>query len=65
MNDKYITWQHLIYRYTCHNKVMDRAGLFLTNKITYEHVYLNFYSRMRVDLAAQVRYTQITLSVII
>lgn len=31
-----------------------KSGLFIGNKLTYEHLHLNSYSRMKVKLAAQV-----------
>ena len=35
-------------------KVRTPAGLYLTKKLKKEHIDLDSYSRMRVDLAAQV-----------
>ena len=35
-------------------RVTTTPGLSLVPKIKYEHVYLNNFSKMRVDLAAQV-----------
>ena len=46
-----ISWKHLEKLY-----IKNRAqGLSLVPKIKYEHVYLTSFSKMRVDLAAQVR----------
>ena len=49
-NGQYILWQHIteiVYQYI-------DSGLKLLPKLTYEHVNLNAYSVMRVNLAAQV-----------
>ena len=49
---KEIFWQHLIDLYKRdHGK---GSGLSLVPKLKYEHVYLTSFSKMRVDLAAQV-----------
>ena len=51
INGKHISWDHLVQLY----KRKSSSGLSLLPKLTREHVYLNSYSRMRVNLAAQVR----------
>ena len=54
-NGKVIDWQHLVSLYksgTGADKVA--LGLSLIPKLKYEHIYLTSYSKMRVDLAAQV-----------
>ena len=51
-NGKHISWRHLQQLYE-----QDRGkatGLSLVPKLKYEHVYLTPFSKMRVDLAAQV-----------
>ena len=51
-NGKYILWQHLIDLYERdHGK---GTGLSLVPKLKYEHLHLTSFSKMRVDLAAQV-----------
>lgn len=49
-NGKGIFWRHIIDLYS-RNSV---TGLSLVPKLKYEHVYLTSFSKMRVDLAAQV-----------
>ena len=51
-NGRHISWQHLVSLYES-----DRgkaSGLAMVPKIKYEHVHLTSFSKMRVDLAAQV-----------
>ena len=48
-NDKFLLWQHISQMY-----FNEENGLKVLPKITYEHVKLNPYSVMRVNLAAQV-----------
>ena len=51
-NGKFISWQHLIDLYE-----RDRGkgtGLAIIPKLKYEHLHLSSFSKMRVDLAAQV-----------
>lgn len=48
-----INWKHIV-------KLYDRnmgagTGISMVTKIKYEHVFLNSFSKMRVDLAAQVQ----------
>ena len=54
-NDKYILWEHIR---DLHEKLRGMAvqsgGLSLAPKLKLEHINLTSYSRMRVDLAAQV-----------
>jgi hypothetical protein len=49
---KYILWQHLVDIY---DKTRNESGLFMGKKLKREHTHLTSFSRMRVDLAAQVR----------
>ena len=49
---KHISWEHVLNLY---NKNRNLSGLALVAKLKREHVYLNSYSHMRVDLAVQVR----------
>ena len=51
INGKHISWDHLIQLF---KKTKSTSGLSLIPKLTREHIYLNSYSRMRVNLAAQV-----------
>ena len=53
-NGEHISWQHLMELYRRNQGTSDRAGLVVLTKLKLEHVKLNSYSRMRVDLAAQV-----------
>ena len=48
-----ISWRHLISLYY-RNNGSSHDQLSLVPKLKYEHVYLNSFSKMRVDLAAQV-----------
>lgn len=50
-----ISWQHLTRLYERHCTVKHSApGLSILPKLKYEHIHLTSYSKMRVDLAAQV-----------
>ena len=49
---KHISWAHLTALY---DKSHFSSGLSLIPKLKKEHLHLNSYSRMRVNLAAQVR----------
>ena len=49
---KHISWSHLVKVY---EQNQTASGLFFNKKLRREHVHLNSYSRMRVNLAAQVR----------
>ena len=55
INGKHISWQHLvrIYEGNC-GRQSDTPGLNLLPRIKFHHLHLNSFSRMRVDLAAQV-----------
>ena len=50
-----ISWDHLLELYTKNRAQADDTGLAVIPKLKYEHVHLTSYSKMRVDLAAQVR----------
>lgn len=50
-NGKFISWDHLVQVY---NKSCTDTGLSMLKKLKRDHLYLNSYSRMRVNLAAQV-----------
>ena len=53
---KKISWSHIDELYKGDSgAVGSAAGLCLLPKLKYEHVHLNNFSKMRVDLAAQVR----------
>ena len=57
-NGKPISWRHLEDLYIQDSKQSNK-GTRLVPKLKYEHVYLTPFSRMQVDLAAQVSiYTQ-------
>ena len=51
---QYILWKHLKDLYM---KTHKESGLYIGKKITIEQIFPTSYSRMRVDLAAQVYYT--------
>ena len=51
-NGKEISWQHLEKFYL--QDTATEEGLRLAPKLKYEHIYLTSFSKMRVDLAAQV-----------
>ena len=48
---KVISWSYIVDLYLRNSG----TGLSLIPKLKYEHVYLTSFSKMRVDLAAQVR----------
>lgn len=54
-NGKEILWSHLwdLY-YRDSGKIKVAGGLSLVPKLKYEHIHLTSFSKMRVDLAAQV-----------
>ena len=55
INGKTIEWKHLRDLYhKFHSMAMQSAGLSLVPKLKMEHIELTSFSRMRVDLAAQV-----------
>ena len=48
-------WDHIVDLYfEDSGSSKSTAGLCLVSKLKYEHVYLSSFSKMRVDLAAQV-----------
>ena len=47
-----ISWDH--FKDTYHKSRVSNSGLVLLPKIKYEHIQLTSFSKMRVDLAAQV-----------
>eukprot|EP00731_Ephydatia_muelleri_P000111 Em0001g111a len=49
-----ISWDHLKELYTKNRAQADDTGLALIPKLKFEHIHLTSYSKMRVDLAAQV-----------
>lgn len=50
-----IKWNHIVQLYERNTGSMTTTpGLSIVHKLKYEHVYLNNFSKMRVDLAAQV-----------
>lgn len=52
---KYIQWDHVKSLYlNGTGSAKKNPGLCLVPKLKYEHIYLNSFSKMRVDLAAQV-----------
>eukprot|EP00731_Ephydatia_muelleri_P000890 Em0001g890a len=60
INGQDISWQHLVDLYKAH-RGPDCAtlGLSILPKLKWEHIELNSYSKMRVDLAAQVLSTTV------
>ena len=55
INGKDISWQHLVKLYEENaGQSTDTLDLVLLHKVKYDHVYLNSYSKMKVNLAAQV-----------
>ena len=55
INNHFISWQHLVDLYHQHQGDNNlTSGLSILRKIKREHVHLTSYSKMRVDLAAQV-----------
>ena len=51
-NGREIRWEHIVQ--LCRGDVGKVSGLALVPKLKYEHVHLTSFSKMRVDLAAQV-----------
>ena len=53
-----ISWDHIEDLYKLDSGACEgaTAGLCLVPKLTYEHIHLTSFSKMRVDLAAQVSY---------
>lgn len=57
INGQDISWQQLIKLYERHCTMKHSApGLSILCRLKYEHLHLTSYSKMRVDLAAQVSY---------
>ena len=57
MNGQDISWQHLVRLFERHCTMKHAApGLSILPRLRYEHLHLTSYSKMRVDLAAQVRH---------
>ena len=56
INGQHISWQHLVDLYHRHrgNGMAPTSGVAIIHKIKLEHIKLTSYSKMRVDLAAQV-----------
>ena len=50
-NGKYILWNHLKY---LSDHTQSDSGLFIGRRLTYEHLNLTSFSKMKVNLAAQV-----------
>ena len=50
-----VSWCHLMELYANNRAHAEDTGLALVPRLKYEHVHLTSYSKMRVDLAAQVR----------
>ena len=49
-----IEWSQLRCLYKRNRTVTETPSLAMLHKVKYEHVYLTSFSKMRVDLAAQV-----------
>ena len=50
-----LQWQHILDLYTRNTgAVKSSPGLSLVPKLKYEHLFLTSFSKMRVDLAAEV-----------
>ncbi len=61
-NGKEILWEHVQDLYHRDSGAQKSAGgLSLVPKLNYEHIYLTSFSKMRVDLAAQVSSTIVIL----
>lgn len=54
-----IEWRHLVKLYHDCRPSVTSPGLTILPKLKYEHISLTSFSKMRVDLAAQVSYTSI------
>lgn len=55
-NGKEIKWQHIVDLYERNaGRITETPGLSIAHKLKYEHIKLTNFSKMRVDLAAQVR----------
>ena len=51
INGKHILWEHLLAMF---DDTQSSSGLFLGHDLTYDHLHLTSYSKMKVNLAAQV-----------
>ena len=61
-NGKHILWDHLHYlqRFT-----QADSGLYVGRRLTYEHLNLSSFSKMKVNLAAQMGLLHSTYSIIV
>ena len=59
-NGKPITWQHVEDLYK--RDTISGTGLRLVPKLQFEHIYLLSFSKMRVDLAAQVHVSLLSMT---
>jgi hypothetical protein len=50
-NGKNILWDHLV---TLYNEIQADSGLYIGRRLTSEHIHLTSFSKMKVNLAAQV-----------
>ena len=56
-NRRDIKWQHIVDLYERNTgRITQTPGLSIAHKLKYEHIKLTSFSKMRVDLAAQVRF---------
>ena len=63
-NGNTIEWKHVVDLYHRNaGMVTQTPGLSIVPKLKYEHIHLNNFSKMRVDLAAQVCYNIVCLHV--
>lgn len=51
INGKHILWEHLCYLY---EHTQAQSGLYVGNRLRFEHINLTSFSKMRVNLAVQV-----------
>lgn len=49
-----ISWEHICQLYQQNLGSVDNVGVSMVHKLTLEHINLTSFSKMRVDLAAQV-----------
>lgn len=50
-NGKHILWDHISHLY---EQCQSESGLYVGHRLTYEHIHLSSFSKMKVNLAAQV-----------
>ena len=63
---KSLKWDHISQLYKRNTgTITSTPGLSIAHKLKYEHIYLNNFSKMRVDLAAQVLYNTTSYACII